>query len=86
MTIEKEIRTKLKELEPRFIEKNVLPEMYFKEDENSTEYWIFFYRYVRQLSDLAIGVRLGYERKTIYNKTLKIIKNNLSTISQFLHK
>lgn len=82
----KEIRIRLKDVEPRFIEKKLLPEIYFKEDEKNTEYWVFFYRYVRKLGDETIGVRLGYERKSIYNICLRIIKNNLTTITEFLHK
>lgn len=82
---EKEIRTKLKEKQPFYIEKELLPNLYFKEDDKNTQYWVFFYRYIRQLSDLTIGVRLGYDRKSIYNITLKIIKNNYDIISHFLH-
>lgn len=82
----KEARINLFKIEPYFIEKELLPILYFKEDKQEKEYWIFFYRYIRKLSDEAIGVRLGYERKTVYNKTLKIIENNFFIISRFLHK
>lgn len=57
-----EIRLKLKKCQPYFIEHDLLPKIYFKEDKNNTEYWIFFYSFIRRLSDEAIGARLGYSR------------------------
>lgn len=86
----KEIRVKLRTIQPYYIETDLIPRLYFKEDEKNTEYWIFFYRYIRKLEDATIGVRLGYDRKTIYIATLKIIENNYDIIlnfySQFCHK
>ena len=79
-----EIRIRLKHCEPYFIEHELLPLMYFKESENKTEYWIFFYSFIRWLSDEAIGVRLGYSRQHILNLTKNIIKSNLTMIKNFL--
>lgn len=79
-----EIRKQLKNCQPYFIEHELLPKIYFKEDNNKTEYWIFFYSFIRRLSDEAIGIRLGYDSSTIYRKTFKIIKNNLRIITDFL--
>lgn len=81
-----EIRIRLKHCEPYFIEHELLPLMYFRESENKTEYWIFFYSFIRRLSDEAIGVRLGYSRQQILNKTKAILKFNLTMIQNFLQK
>ena len=78
------LRSKLKGCQPYFIEKDLLPTLYFKEDENDTEYWIFKYCFITRLSDLAIGVRLGYSRQQIYNKTQSIISANKTLIENFL--
>lgn len=81
----KEIRTKLKQTQPYFIERDLLPKLYFKEDDNDTEYWIFKYSFIRHLSDLSIGIRLGYSRQHILRLTYKIIKNNHALITEFLN-
>lgn len=86
MTIDtKIIRKLLKESEPALIKLELLPELWFKEDEKETEYWIFFYAFCYRFSDDMISQRLGYyTRKHVYNRTLKIIKNNYTVISRFL--
>lgn len=82
----KQIRKILKEAEPALIKMDLLPEMWFKKDEQETEYWIFFYSFCYRFSDDMISQRLGYyTKKQIYNKTLKIIQNNYTLISRFLH-
>lgn len=81
----KQIRKILKESEPARIKLDLLPEMWFKEDDKETEYWIFFYAFCYRFSDDMISQRLGYyTKKQIYNKTLKIIQNNYTLISRFL--
>ena len=81
MTDKKEIRAKLKKSEPYRIEKELLPELFFK-DEN--EQWIFFYAFCRRLSDEAIGIRVYLDKTDVYRKELQIIENNLSKITHFL--
>lgn len=88
------IRNKLKRCQPYFIKKDLLPNLFFKEEESNildeygnkkeTEYWIFFYAFVRRLSDVSIGVRLGYTQQWINKKITKIILNNYYLIEQFL--
>ena len=90
----KEIRNKLKKCQPYLIQRDLLPKLFFKEEDNDlldeygnkkeTEYWIFFYAFIRKLTDLAIGVRLGYTPQNINKRTIKIIKNNYSLIETFL--
>lgn len=80
------LRNKLKDCQPYFIEKELLPSLYFKEDENDTEYWIFKYSFITRLSTLAIGVRLGYSRQHILVKLKQIIKANKSLIEKFLQE
>jgi len=88
------IRNKLKKCQPYFVEKELLPLMYFKEDKNElidnnqerkeTEYWIFYYSFIRKLTDEAIGVRLGYTQQGINKRALAIIGANFSLIEKFL--
>lgn len=80
------LRNKLKDCQPYFIEKELLPNLYFKEDENDTEYWIFKYSFITRLSTLATGVRLGYSRQHILVKLKKIIKANKALIEDFLQR
>lgn len=92
--VAKDIRTKLKKCQPYFIEKELLPNLYFKEEDcdlvdeygrkREVERWIMFYSLIRKLSDKAIGIRLGFEGNTIYKRTLKIIERNLNVIEDFL--
>lgn len=78
------IRRSLRECEPYFIEYNLLPRLYLKEDEEKTEYWIFFYYFIRRLSYQAIGVRLGYTYNTVYYKLINILKTNKTIIEEFI--
>ena len=92
--IAKDIRARLKKCQPYFIEKELLPNLYFKEEESDlidengnkrdVEYWIVKYAFMKKLSDEAIGVRLGFEGITIYKRTLKLIERNLAVIENFL--
>lgn len=91
-----EIKNKLKKSQPYLIQRDLLPKMFFKEDRvkretlhnelvsKETEYWIFFYSFIRKLPDVSIGVRLNYTPQNIHKKTLSIIKNNLFLIEDFL--
>ena len=58
--------------------------MYFKEDMEEKEYWAFKYAFIRKLSDVSIGVRLGYTSQNIYYILKNIIKTNKGVIEQFL--
>ena len=78
------IKNKLKKCQPYFIEKDLLPNMYFKEDMEEKEYWAFKYAFIRKLSDVSIGVRLGYTSQNIYYILKNIIKANKEVIEQFL--
>ena len=79
-----EIKNKLKKCQSYFIEKDLMPKLYLKDD-NDIEYWIFFYSFVRKLSDKAIGIRLGYYTSQAINKRCtKIINNNKAIITDFL--
>lgn len=92
--VAKDIRTRLKKCQPYFIEKELIPNLYYKEEEcdlvdeygrkREIERWIIFYSFIRKLSDEAIGIRLGFGGNTIYKKTLKIIERNLTIIENFL--
>lgn len=92
--VAKDIRTRLKKCQPYFIEKELIDNLYYKEEDcelidcngnkRELERWIIFYSFIRKLSDDAIGIRFGFEGNTIYKKTLKIIERNLNIIEQFL--
>lgn len=78
------LRNSLKECQPYHIEKDLIPKMYFQEDADNTEYWIFRYTFVNRLTTLAIGVRLGYSRQNILVRLKKILKYNTTVINNFL--
>ena len=89
----KNLRTKLKKCESRIVELELYPKMYFREDEQPIEneppeeQMIFKYAFIVNLRDEAIGARIkGYNRFTIYKKTLKILENNKSLIEEFLQE
>lgn len=79
-----EIKSKLKKCQPYFIEKDLLPQLYFKEDIEEKEYWIFVYAFIRRLSDVSIGIRLGYTNQNIHYIIKNIISSNYSIIEKFL--
>lgn len=80
----RELRNRLKQEQSYLIEKDLIPKLYFKEDKENTEYWVFFYAFVRKLTDLSISVRLGYSQQAISKKVHKILKNNKTLIETFL--
>lgn len=80
------LRNDLKECQPYLIEKYLIPKMYFQEDADNTEYWIFRYTFINRLTTLSIGVRLGYTRQTVLIKLKKILKYNSTIIKEFLNK
>lgn len=81
----KEIRKRLKKSQPSLIRQYLIPELWFKEDGNETEYWVFYYAFYNRFSDKMISDRIGYYKdRHIYNISLQIIENNLLLISNFL--
>ena len=81
------LKYKLKRCQPYFIEKELIPNLYFKEDEKELQYWIFFYSFIRKLSDEAISIRLGtYGRNSVNKKLLYIIHTNEYLITDFISK
>ena len=78
------LRSKLKKCEPYFIQHELLPKLYFKEDKEETEYWIFFYYFIRKLNYRAIGRRLGFDHSTIAYKLNKILMTNNTIIEEFI--
>lgn len=79
-----DLRSRLKNCQPYWIEKELLPNLYFVPSENDIEYWIFKYYFVTRLNTLAIGVRVGYTRQHVLSKLKDIIRNNEELIKQFL--
>jgi len=80
----REIKSKLKQCQPYFIERDLLPKLYFKEDDKKTEFWIFKYYFITQLSELCISIRLDFSRPTINYKLQKILNRNHALIEEFL--
>lgn len=78
------IKNKLKKCQPYLIERDLLPKLYFKEDKDEKEYWVFKYAFIRRLTDVSIGVRLGYTSQNIYYIIKNIIQANREIIIQFL--
>ena len=78
------IKNKLKKCQPYLIERDLLPNLYFKEDVEEKEYWSFKYAFVRRLSDVSIGVRLGYTKQNIHYIIKNIIQANYSIIMDFI--
>ena len=79
-----QIKNKLKKCQPYFIEKDLLPQLYFKEDIEEKEYWVFKYAFIRRLSDVSIGVRLGYTKQNIHYIIKNILQANYSIIENFI--
>ena len=80
----KTIKIKLKKCQPYFIEKDVLPTLYFNEEKLEQEKWVFTYSFIRKLSDVSIGVRLGYTSQNIHYITKCIILLNKNIIENFI--
>lgn len=79
-----EIKSKLKKCQPYFIEKDLLPKLYFKEDIEEKEYWTFKYAFIRRLTDVSIGVRLGYTKQNVHYIIKNILQANYSIIKDFI--
>lgn len=79
-----EIKNKLKKCQPYFIEKDLLPKLYFKEDIEEKEYWTFKYAFIRRLTDVSIGVRLGYTKQNIHYIIKNILQANYTLIDDFI--
>lgn len=83
----RDLRSKLRKCNPYLIERDLLPKLYFKEDVNNTEEWIFKYSFLRKLSDEAIAIRLGfYSRQGINKKLNMILDSNSYLIEEFVAK
>ena len=80
-----ETKSKLKKCQPYFIERDLLPNLYFKEDENDTEYWIFKYAFIRRLTDVSISIRLVYTKQNIHYKIKGTLQANQALIEEFLN-
>jgi len=85
----KDLKNKLKKCQPYFTEKDLINKLYFSEETNgdgqNIERWIFFYAFIRKLSDNAIAIRLGFLAKQTVNKRIKkIINENKFLIEEFL--
>ena len=80
-----QIKSKLKKCQPYFIEKDLLPKLYFKEDIEEKEYWAFKYAFIRRLSDVSIGIRLGYTKQNIHYIIKNILQTNYSIIINFIN-
>ena len=79
----KEIRLILKKMNPNKV-RELRPLLWF---EDETQEWGFEYSFIKKLSDESIAYRLNFaERKSIYNKALRIISINFDTIEHFIHK
>ena len=81
----KDLRIRLKRCEPYLIERDLLPKLYFREDENNTEKWIFKYAFLMGHTDETISVRLNYySRQAINRKMQQILESNRTLIEEFL--
>ena len=80
----RELKNRLKQCQPYYIERDLLPNLYFREDRQEIEKWVFVYSFIRRLPDVSIGVRLGYTSQNIYHIKLDILKANKDLINDFL--
>lgn len=81
----KDLRSRLKKCQPYHIEHDLLPKLYFKEDENNTEKWIFKYAFIYRHTDETISIRLNYySRQAINRKMQNILESNRTLIEEFL--
>lgn len=78
------LKNRLKKCQPYFIEKDLLPNMYFREEVEEKEYWTFKYAFIRKLTYESIGVRLGYTKQNIHYIITNILKSNYAIIQEFL--
>jgi hypothetical protein len=90
-----QLKNKLINCEPYLIERDLLPKLYFKEEEcdkfldcygnkREVEYWIFKYIFIRGVTEDYIAVRLDYSQQTISYRLRKIIERNKTLIEEFL--
>lgn len=88
-------KNKLKQCQPYFIEKDLIPKLYFKDEkfngryddygnEKDTDYWIFYYTFIRKLTAQSIGIRLNFTRQNVSKRLLQIISANKFLIDNFL--
>lgn len=80
----KDLRTRLKKCQPYFVERDLLPKLYFREDKDNIEFWIFKYAFITRLTDVSIGIRLGYTKQNIHYKLKSILQANQALIEEFL--
>lgn len=80
----RELKNRLKKCQPYYIDKDLLPNLYFREDREEIEKWVFVYSFIRKLPDVSIGIRLGYTSQNIYHIKLDILKANKDLINNFL--
>lgn len=80
----RELKNRLRQCQPYYIERDLLPNLYFREDREEIEKWVFVYSFIRRLPDVSIGVRLGYTSQNIYHIKLDILKTNKDLINSFL--
>lgn len=89
------IKNKLRKCQPYLIERDLLPKLYFKQDEcdklldsyghkRETEYWIFKYIFILHTNELNIAIRLNYSQQMISYKLQQIIERNETLITEFL--
>ena len=90
-----EIRNKLKKCQPYFIERDLLPKLYFKQepceeildsygDKKDIEYWIFKYIFIFHAYEQNIAIRLNYSQQNISHRLHRIIERNKTIIEEFL--
>jgi len=81
----KELKNRLKKCQPYLIEKELYPNLFFTEEKEEQEKWIFKYAFIRRLSDVSIGIRLGYSNTNIHYLIKKILEMNKDLIEDFLY-
>lgn len=80
----RELKNRLKKCQPYYIEKELLPNLFFCEEREEQEKWIFIYSFIRRLTDTSIGIRLGYTSSNIHYITKNILEANEDLINEFL--
>jgi hypothetical protein len=79
----KTLRNKLKHAEPYRVRDELMPLLFFRDD---LDRWVFEYSFVTRLNDIKIGLRLNCDQSTVYRKSIEIIKNNKTAITNFFTK